>query len=166
MSQDRRSLIVAAQLLAAPAVSRKRARERLASRLAVLLVACSAIVGIQASNASAEVIANDWEQFVTFPVNTCNGEFVPVFSGVAHVVQRLQPDGSVITTTNGHFVAVGSLGNEYELNWHERFISEPGQAMFFSRQMIVSKGSAPNHLVTFTFEFPPGTFTATERCFG
>jgi hypothetical protein len=139
---------------------------KLARKFAVLLVACSAMTGMQAKNASAEVITNEWRQFVTFPVNTCNGEFVPVLNGVAHVVQRLQPDGSFITSTNGHFVAVGTLGNRYQLNWQERFVSAPGQTTFTSRQLILSEGSAPNHLVTFVFEFPPGTFTATERCFG
>ena len=137
-------------------------------RAAVLvsaLVACS-VSGMQAKKASAAVITNEWQQFVTFPVNTCNGEFVPVLSGVAHVVQRLQPDGSLITSTNGHFVAVGDLGNKYQLNWQERFVSAPNQLAFTSRQLIVSEGSAPNHLVTFVFEFPPGSFTATERCFG
>lgn len=139
---------------------------RRVARFAVLLVACSVMTGMQAKKASAEVITNEWQQFVTFPVNTCNGEFVPVLSGVAHVVQRLQPDGSLITWTNGHFVAVGNLGNRYQLNWQERFVSAPGQTTFSSRQLIVSQGSAPNHLVTFVFEFPPGSFTATERCFG
>ncbi len=135
-------------------------------KFALLLVACSVMMGMQASSASAEVIANEWRQFVTFPVNTCNGEFVPVMNGEAHVVQRLQPDGSLVTSTNGHFVAIGTLGNQYELNWQERLVSAPGQTMFSSRQLILSEGPAPNHLVTFVFEFPPGTFTATERCTG
>ena len=138
---------------------------RIALPIAVILVACS-VTGMHAKQASAEVITNEWQRFVTFPVNTCNGEFVPVLNGVAHVVQRLQPDGSLITKTNGHFVAVGTLGNQYQLNWQERFVSAPGQTTFTSRQLIVSKGSAPNHIVTFVFEFPPGSFTATERCFG
>jgi hypothetical protein len=129
-------------------------------------VAFSVMTGMQAKKASAEVITNEWQQFVTFPVNTCNGEFVPVLSGVAHVVQRLQPDSSLITSTNGHFVADGTLGNHYQLNWQERFVSAPGQTTFISRQLIVSEGSAPNHLVTFVFEFPPGSFTTTESCFG
>lgn len=139
---------------------------RLVLRFAVLLVAWSVMTGTQANKASAEVITNEWQQFVTFPVNTCNGEFVPVLSGVAHVLQRVQPDGSFVMHTNGHFVAVGTLGNQYELNWQERFVSAPGQTTYTSRQLIVSKGSEPNHLVTFVFEFPPGSFTATERCFG
>ena len=138
----------------------------LALKCAVLLVTCSVIMGVQAKKASAEVITNEWQQFMTFPVNTCNGEFVPVMSGVAHVVQRLQPDGSLVTSTNGHFVADGSLGNRYQLNWQERFVSAPGQLTSTSRQLILSQGSAPNHLVTFVFEFPPGSFTATERCSG
>jgi hypothetical protein len=37
---------------------------------------------------------------------------------------------------------------------------------FSSRQLIISHGREPNHLVTFVFEFPPGTFTATEDCRG
>src|SRR3954447_26737690 len=135
-------------------------------KLAVPLVACLVLTGMQANKASADVVTNDWQQFVTFPVNTCNGEFVPVFTGVAHVVQRLQPDGSLVTSTNGHFVAVGSFGNQYQLNWQERFVSAPAQTTFTSRQLILSEGSAPNHLVTFTFQFPPGSFTATESCFG
>jgi hypothetical protein len=138
---------------------------RLSVKFAVVLVAC-AVMGMQATKASAEVITNDHTQFVTFPVNTCNGEFVPVLSGVAHLVQRLQPDGSFIASLNGHFVAVGTVGNEYELNWQERTVFSPDQATFTSRQLIVSKGPAPNHIVTFVFDFTTFTFTATERCFG
>src|SRR3954468_19935591 len=118
-------------------------------KLAVPLVACLVLTGMQANKASADVVTNDWQQFVTFPVNTCNGEFVPVFSGQAHVVQRLQPDGSFVTTTNGHFTEVGTLGNQYQMNWQERFTSSPGQTTFSSRQLIVSTGGAPNHIVTF-----------------
>jgi hypothetical protein len=135
-------------------------------KFALLLVASSVLMGMQARPASAEVISNEWRQFMTFPINTCNGEFVPVLNGEAHVVQRLQPDGSFVTSTNGHFVSVGTLGNRYQLNWQERFVSEPGELMSSSRQLILSRGSAPNHLVTFVFEFPPGSFTATERCTG
>ena len=125
-----------------------------ARKLVVLLVLC-AMTGLHTQTSSAEVITNEWQEFVTFPVNTCNGEFVPVLSGVAHVVQRLQPDGSFVTSTNGHFVASGTLGNRYQLNWQERFVGAPGQTTFSSRQLVVSEGSAPNHLVTFVFEFPP-----------
>jgi hypothetical protein len=166
VSRGPRGPFVAAPLLAARQFSCRGGRVTLALPFAAMLLTCSVMAGVQAKPASAEVLTNDWQQFVTFPVNTCNGEFVPVLTGVAHVVQRLQPDGSLITATNGHFVAVGTLDNEYQLNWQERFVSEPGQLSFTSRQLIVSTGSAPNHLVTFTFEFPPGTFTATERCSG
>jgi hypothetical protein len=138
---------------------------RLFVKFAVVLVSCS-VMGMQATKASAGVITNDHIQFVTFPFNTCNGEFVPVLAGVAHVVQRLQPDGSFVATLNGHFVSVGALGNQYELNWQERTVFSPDQSTFTSRQLIVSKGSAPNHIVTFVFDFTTFTFTATERCFG
>ena len=135
-------------------------------RLTVAVALMCWVTGSPARPVSAEVVTNDWQQFVTFPVNTCNGEFVPVLSGTAHVVQRVLPDGSFITSTNGHFTAVGSLGNRYQLNWQERFVSAVGQTSFSSRQLILSQGSEPNHLVTFVLEFPPGTFTAIEVCHG
>jgi|SRR5215217_12168 len=135
-------------------------------RIKAAVAVCCTAMASHATTVSAEVVYNDWQQFVTFPVNTCNGEFVPVFNGTAHVVQRLQPDGTFITSTNGHFTAVGTSGNEYQLNWQERFVSAPGQTSFTSRQLILSEGSEPNHLVMFVFEFPPGTFTATEVCHG
>jgi len=138
---------------------------RLSVKLAVALVACL-VMAMQTTKASAAVITNDRVQFVTFPVNTCNGEFVPVLGGVAHVVQRVQPDGSFVATLNGHFVSVGTLGNQYELNWQERTVLSPDQSTFTSRQLIVSKGPAPNHIVTFVIDFTTFTFTATERCFG
>jgi hypothetical protein len=138
---------------------------RLSVKFALVLGACS-VMGMQATKASAEVVTNDHVQFATFPVNTCNGEFVPVLSGVAHVVQRLQPDGSSIASLNGHFVSVGTLGNQYELNWQERTVFSVGESTFTSRQLIVSTGPAPNHIVTFVFDFTTFMFTATERCFG
>jgi len=135
-------------------------------RVIGLLAAVVLITGANAQVASSEVISNKWDQFSTFPVNTCNGEFVPVMSGVAHVVQRIQPDGSVATKTNGHFTEVGNLGNRYQMNWQERFVSGPNQTAFTSRQLIVTTGPEPNHIVTFTFIFPPGSFTAVEDCRG
>ena len=94
-------------------------------KFVLLLVAWSVMTGVQANKASAEVITNQWQQFVTFQVNACNGEFVPVLSGLAHVVQRLQPDGSLITSTNGHFVAVALSGTS---------TSSTGRSDSFQRQ--------------------------------
>jgi hypothetical protein len=82
------------------------------------------------------------------------------------VVQRLQPDGTLVATLNGHFVSVGTLGNQYELNWQERTMLSLDQSPLTSRQLIVSKGPAPNHIVTFVLDFTTFTFTATERCIG
>ena len=136
--------------------------------LKLFMVISLATTGVAAGAmpASAAVVSNTWQSFVTFPVNTCNGEFVPVFNGTAHTVQKLQSDGTFLSHLNGHFVADGTLGNTYELNWQEDFVSSSAEVSSSSRQLIISKGAAPNHLVTFTFRFPPGEFTAVEDCRG
>jgi hypothetical protein len=97
---------------------------------------------------------------------TGNGESVFVLRGVSSYVLRLQPDGSVVIKWNGHFTENGSLGNRYQMNWQERFKSSSTQTTYSSRQLIFSAGSEPNHIVTFTFASPPGTFTAVEECRG
>ena len=139
---------------------------RLAPKFAVSLVAACAMTGMQANQASAEVFSNEWVSFTTFPFNSCNGELVIVRDGRAHVVRRLQPDGSTFVSTNGHFTSVGTLGNEYQLNWQEDFVLAPGESTYTSQQMIVSQGSAPNQLVMFVIDLATGTLTMTERCFG
>ena len=135
-------------------------------RVLVVVAAVFLVTVASGPAASGAVVTNEWQSFVTFPVNTCNGETVFVLDGVAHVVLRQQPDGSVVMTTNGHFTEVGSLGNRYQLNWQERFVSSSTQTSYSSRQLIVSAGAAPNHIVTFTFTYPPGDFTAIEDCRG
>jgi len=115
--------------------------------------------------AAAEVVSNGWMSFASNPVNQCNGE-TAYFTGDIHSVIRVQDDGSTVQHSNGHFTILGSQGNTYELNWQERFVSSPGQFSFTSRQMAVSKGAAPNFIVTFTFDFPPGTFTVDAVCHG
>ena len=137
-----------------------------ASKLLVAIGIALFATGATAHSAAGEVVVNEWQGFVTFPVNTCNGETVFVLGGVAHYVLRLQPDGSVVTKWNGHFTETGSLGNRYQMNWQERFKSSSTQTTYSSRQLIVSAGSEPNHIVTFTFASPPGTFTAVEDCRG
>jgi hypothetical protein len=131
-----------------------------------LLGAVLVVTAASGQTSSAAVITNKWQGFMTFPVNTCNSEAVFVLDGVAHILQLQQPDGTIVMTTNGHFTEVGSLGNRYQMNWQERFVSSPKQSSYSSRQLIVSNGSAPNHLVTFTFTYPPGDFTAVEDCRG
>ena len=81
-------------------LERARGSHGVREEVLVLLVLC-AMTGLHTQTSSAEVITNEWQEFVTFPVNTCNGEFVPVLSGVAHVVQRLQPDGSLSRRRTG-----------------------------------------------------------------
>jgi hypothetical protein len=139
---------------------------RLAPKVAVVLAAACSVFGTQAGNAPAEVTSNEWVSFTTFPFNSCNGELVIVRDGRAHVVQRVQPDGSRFVSTNGHFTSVGTLGNEYQLNWQEDFVLAPGESTYTSQQMIVSQGSAPNQLVTFVIDLATGTLTVTQRCFG
>ena len=99
----------------------------LALQFVGLLVALSVMTDMQAKSASAEVVTNEWQQFVTFPVNTCNGEFVPVFTGVAHVVQRRQPDGSVVISTNGHSWLLGRLGMSTSSTGRSDFSRRPGR---------------------------------------
>ena len=54
----------------------------------------------------------------------------------------------------------------YELNWQERYNFGPSDFSLTSRQQAVSKGSAPNFIVTFAFTFPPGEFTVDTACHG
>jgi hypothetical protein len=130
-------------------------------RTAFMMLAGSVgVVGLMVTGsdvAGAEVIRNEEGSFTSFPVNRCNGEFIP-FTGEGHFLSRLQPDGSFVQQMNGHFTAIGSKGNTYELNWNERFISSSQGGSFASRQQVISKGAEPNFFITFSFSFNPFSF--------
>ena len=128
-----------------------------ARKFVVLLVLC-AMTGLHTQTSSAEVITNEWQEIVTFPVNTCNGEFVPVLSGVAHVVQRLQPDGSFVTSTNGHFVASGTLGEPVDPAQLAGAICQSTEGRRTTFSAGNSSSAKDRHRITwsrFVFEFPP-----------
>jgi hypothetical protein len=109
------------------------------------------------------VLFNDKVSVEQVAFNSCNLEFVTV-SGELHVVTREAPGGGTTTHVNGELKGVGSLGNRYVLSV-QADVDESGDAVSSTtREVLVSKGSAPNQVQTTTFSFPPLTFDVDIDC--
>jgi hypothetical protein len=99
-------------------------------------------------------------------VNTCNGESVHL-AGDVHVV--ITEHGAVREAhVNGHLTGTGSFGNEYLMNLQARANVEVGGVGFqlVTRQLLISKGGAPNQLTTVTVASDPLSITIVADCRG
>jgi hypothetical protein len=99
-------------------------------------------------------------------VNACNGESVHL-SGDVHAVIT-QHDSVRDAHVNGHLTGMGSFGNEYLMNLQARADVQAGGASFVlvTRQLLVSKGGAPNQLATMTVTSDPLSVTIVADCRG
>ena len=122
-------------------------------------------VGPLASPASAAVVFNERFDIVEFEFNSCNDESVTL-DGFIHFVVKEQPNGSFTLQQNGHGVGVGDQGNEYVWNLQDKLTSNNSEFHTRTRTVLVSKGSAPNEQLTFTFDLPPGTVDVDIECRG
>ena len=99
-------------------------------------------------------------------VNACNGESVHL-AGDLHVVIT-EHDAVREAHVNGHLTGMGSFGNEYLMNLQARADVQVGSASFelVTRQLLISKGSAPNQLTTVTVAADPLSMTIVADCRG
>jgi hypothetical protein len=114
-------------------------------RILVALALALAIPLFSAGVASARP-PDVFEEAVRTDVNLCNGEVVPLV-GVFRVVTNEHKDGSFVQVSTYHATGVGSQGNEYVLNISSVNKAGVGQVQ---RELLVSKGSAPNQLLVIT----------------
>jgi hypothetical protein len=99
-------------------------------------------------------------------VNTCNGESVHL-AGDMHVVIT-EHDAVRDAHVNGHLTGMGSFGNEYLMNLQARADVQAGGVSFelVTRQLLISKGGAPNQLTTVTVASEPLSITIVADCRG
>lgn len=137
----------------------------------VLLVIAAAILTLATMSVgrAAAGAQSDWASFSTYPYNSCNAELVAA-RGTAHRVQIAQADGEYIQLLQFHVTVVGSQGNQYVLNWQERYDSNSVGYEYSSRQLVISKGSEPNQLQTFTVKVTYNPFSfeyvSVTNCLG
>jgi hypothetical protein len=98
--------------------------------------------------------------------NTCNGEVVRL-SGEVHMVIT-EKATTLMAHVNGHLTGVGSHGNEYLLNLQGEGTVQPGGQVvtFAGRELLISKGGAPNQLVTVSMTSDPFSMTTHADCRG
>ena len=99
-------------------------------------------------------------------LNTCNNEAVRL-SGEVHIV--ITEKGSLRHGhINGHLTGTGSAGNDYVLNLQARTSVQPGSdtVEFVGRQVLISKGGAPNLLTTVSITSDPFSMSVQADCRG
>jgi hypothetical protein len=133
--------------------------------VAVLITFMALLVVPLAAPASAAVVFNERFDLAIFSFNTCNGEFVEL-TGFVHVVVKEKKGGTVTVHANAHGQGVGDRGNEYVLNLQEKDSFSTNEAHFRYREVLISKGSAPNQHVLLTVDFPPGNVNFDVDCRG
>jgi len=99
-------------------------------------------------------------------VNACNGESVHL-AGDVHIVFN-DHDGVRDAHVNGHLTGTGSLGNDYLMNLQARADVPVGGVSFelVTRQLLISKGGAPNQLTTVTVASDPLSLAVVADCRG
>ena len=99
-------------------------------------------------------------------VNACSGESVHL-AGDLHAV-IIEHDAVRDAHVNGHLTGMGSFGNEYLMNLQARADVQVGGVSFelVTRQLLISKGGAPNQLTTVTITSDPFSITIVADCRG
>src|SRR5262245_46096134 len=99
-------------------------------------------------------------------VNTCSGEVVHL-AGDVHLVVT-QRDTAQEVHVNGHLTGTGSFGNDYILNLQVQAEGAAnGQSLdVVARELLISKGGAPNQLTTVTITSDPLSMSVEADCRG
>jgi len=113
------------------------------------------------STTSAEVIENERVTQLFETINSCNGEVISVLLNV-HFVGRQQRNGTVIYHLNVNGTGTGSLGNTYVLNGQQTETTDT----ITVREVLVSKGAAPNQALRLTINVISGEVTTQAICHG
>jgi hypothetical protein len=99
-------------------------------------------------------------------LNTCNGEQVTLGGEVRRETKT--KDSTIEEHVDAHLTGIGDQGNEYEFKVQikSKVDSETFVVKFSDKEMLVSKGSAPNQRVTVEISSPPFTFDMETDCTG
>jgi hypothetical protein len=99
-------------------------------------------------------------------VNMCSGEVVHL-AGDVHLVVT-EHDSTRDAHVNGQLTGTGSLGNDYILNLQIRAdVPANGRAFdVLARELLISKGGAPNQLTTVTITSDPFSVSVAADCRG
>lgn len=130
-------------------------------------VACAPPVPESTLGQDLEVVVRQAHETIdSREVNTCNGESV-LLTGEVHIVvteKASARQGHI----NGHLTGTGSAGNDYVLNLQGRTSVEAGTVIveFVGRQLLISKGGAPNQMTTVAIMSDPFSMTVQVDCRG
>jgi hypothetical protein len=139
---------------------------RFAMRIAVLATVAAALVLAPVTTASADPATVTRFNIDNFQFNTCNGETVLLTGTLTSVTKEI--DGESFAYLSGQFTGTGSFGTEYTLRYRTELfvVNVPFSFEVTNTQLLVSKGSEPNQLVTMTTSFPPFMFSVESDCRG
>lgn len=139
-----------------------------------ILTAAAAVMAtiVPAAAANAAPVTVVRSGFISAFVSTCTHTEETIFvTGRYQEVVRFNPDGSFSSGNNTiKATGTGDQGNVYTVmfNGHDRF-DAGGTEQFKGRELLISKGSAPNQLVDYTLTIPPvgdAIFTMDTVCTG
>jgi hypothetical protein len=136
-------------------------------RMAVALFVSLSLLVANGTTAGAAVVFNGrFDVGFTTVENSCSSSDGPVaVTGFVHVVSREQ-NGTFYTHNNWRFTGISANGTRYEGSRIIETANSTDAFSYSSRTRWISHGSSDNTHVTFTAQFPPGTFSMEIDCRG
>lgn len=136
---------------------------RLATRISTTLCLILGL-GLPAGAATAAPAETSRGTGFSLPFNSCAGEQVVIEGAVTNSVTKVNEDGSVRSLVQMHGTATADSGNEYVYNSIQVTTTQPGNFTFDTRQVLISKGSVPNHTLLIHITINPFEVTVTPIC--
>ncbi len=118
-----------------------------------------------ASTATAAPAEVQRKAGVAEEINTCRGETVQL-EGTRTLITKEQSDGTFRQRLIFQGEGTGDQGNEYLLNFQEELVTDGFDFVLESRQVLVSKGSAPNQESIFYLDSATGETNIEAVCTG
>jgi hypothetical protein len=127
------------------------------------------VVAVLLPAAAASAAPAEVDRFDTLVVdlNTCTSPWSQINGeGTNRYISKLQKDGTYLEHYKLHAKGTDTLGNEYVLNWTMTYRTATGKTTIDQKIMAVSKGPAPNQIITYRYNSRTGEVTLKEDCRG
>ncbi|MEW1812471.1 hypothetical protein AB0284_17405 [Pseudarthrobacter phenanthrenivorans] len=139
-----------------------RIRTRILAPTAALLAVLLPAAGASAAPANIDhfdTLAVDLTTCAS-PWNQINGD------GTNQYVSKVQKDGTYIEHYRLHAQGTDTRGTKYVMNWTMTYRTSTRKTSIDQQIMAVSKGPAPNQVLTYHYDSTTGKATLTEDCRG
>jgi hypothetical protein len=136
------------------------------TRAALVTLAALSLLLSHPTTANAEVVFNGRSDVAFIVPNACAPDDGPIaVTGFVQVVSREQ-NGVFYLHNTWHMTGVSANGTHYAVTRIIDVASAAAAFSYSSRERWISGGPSDNLFVTFTAQFPPGTFSLETDCRG